>query len=74
MTHQGAVQACCHIVKYWYKWDGRRAKVSRSLLEEEAEQRAKDCIIEGYCEGELNCLTPNSQEVRGWWAIERGTI
>jgi hypothetical protein len=70
MIHEGVINVCAHRVSYWYEWDGRRVKPDVAVLEEAAEERAKECIIDGNVSGELNCLI-DDKEVRGWWDIER---
>ena len=45
----------------------------QTRLRDEAEERAKTCIIEGYVEGELNYEDEDSS-YRGWWQIERGQV
>ncbi len=68
---------CQHYVTWWYHVPSNREITDdmRTHLEEEAEERAKHCIIEGYDSGELNCLyvfdDGTDEELRGWWAIER---
>ena len=73
MRYEGVVSVCAHRVSYWYEWDGRRVKPEVEVLEEAAEDRAKECLVEGYVSGELNCLVPwgcTDHEVRGWWSIQ----
>ena len=67
---QGQVNVCCHQVSYWYNITGvPLADRVATRLEAEAEDRAKDCIIEGYWSGELCCLLDGKREVTGWWKI-----
>ncbi len=74
MTFKDIIETCCHYVSFNY--DVGKIKLTdelKSRLTEEAEDRAKTCIIEGYIQGELNCLWVSSggkeQEIRGWWKI-----
>jgi len=66
------IEVCCHQVKYWY--DIGRMKQTDELLEaleSGAEERAKECIIEGIVSGELNTVWNGDREIRGWWKIVR---
>jgi len=69
----GTVSVCAHQVAFRYWEIGRELTADLEVrLTSEAEERAQDCIIEGYREGELNCLDPESQEeIRGWWEIDK---
>lgn len=77
---EGEVEVCCHRVEYWYDITGVRLNDDDSeRLEEEAEERAKSCIIEGYYSGDLCAvvgivpgasLGEREQEVFGWWSIK----
>lgn len=75
-TFEGTVETCCHRVAFRY-WDFRAVLTDelQQRLTEDAEERAKQCIIEGCHSGDLNCLyiTPTGREleIRGWWEIER---
>ena len=67
----GNINVCCHNVFYTY--DIGRLKNTEELREqlaEVAEERAKECISNGYREGELNCVWKGEQEIRGWWKID----
>jgi hypothetical protein len=73
---EGTASVCAHTVDFRY-WDFE-AEVTPELeeeLTEHAEQRAQECIIEGYHSGELNCLyvsdDEEEEEIRGWWEIQR---
>ena len=69
-TLAGQVDVCCHQVSYWYDITGMRlVDGTATRLEAEAEDRAKDCIIEGYWSGELCCVVGGEREVHGWWQI-----
>ena len=71
---EGVVEVCCHNVRFWYDIDNPnmvdRKEEIEELLTEEAENRAKACIIDGYSSGELNCVVDGEIEIRGWWNIE----
>jgi hypothetical protein len=69
---EGTFEVCAHWVRYRY-WDNLPHNPSPELLErleESAEERAKECIIDGYVEGELNHCD-GEREIRGWWEIDR---
>ena len=71
MTISGSITTEGTEVDYWF--DIGRMLRSESLLEalrEEAEKRTKECIIQGYIQGELNCLWHNDTEIRGWWELK----
>ena len=74
---EGIVNVCAHSVtfRYW-DFDLELTDELRDFLTEEAEERAQQCIIEGYHSGELNCLYVDDggeeHEIGGWWEIERG--
>lgn len=72
----GCVNVCAHNVDFRY-WDFM-ANLTDELeteLTEHAEERAQDCIVEGYQSGDLNYLYVNAkgegEEIRGWWEINR---
>ena len=70
-SYEKQVEVCCHIVEIRY-WDIEQ-KMNDELIEaitEEGERRAKECISDGCCSGELNCLY-NDEEIRGWFEIVR---
>jgi len=73
---EGDVDVCCHRVYFWYDIGYRKLTEDlKRCLTKEAEERAKTCIIDGCCSGELNCLYTFTHakdcEIRGWWQIER---
>ena len=74
---EGEVETCCHHVSFSYwDFDHELTLELETELTEHTEQRAKECIIEGYSSGELNCLYHTKQdgsddeEIRGWWEIK----
>lgn len=74
--YMSEVEVCAHRVSY--RWDfpceGMDAE-TKERLDEEAEERAKHCIIEGYITGELCAVVPvgsEYEEVHGWWSIAWG--
>lgn len=72
--HKGICYVCAHRVSFFYHipYDSRvnTNVVLISRLNEEAENRAKSQIIEGYVSGELNYEDDNFQAT-GWWKIEK---
>ena len=55
-VHEGICYVCAHRVSFFYRLP-KNTRTSVTLiarLNEEAEERAKTCIIEGYIQGELN--------------------
>jgi len=63
---QGTFEVCCHWVEFWYNLSGAEATDElKASLTDEAEDRAKHCIIEGYVTGELNY----NNDIRGWFSI-----
>ena len=75
---EGIVEVCCHRVtwRYWTDEPLEFDEELRSRLADSAEDRAKECIIQGCGSGELNhnYYPPDGREVyfRGWFEIERG--
>lgn len=72
---EGTVEVCCHRVNYRY-W-GFRTPITDELkdsLQEAAEERSQELIVEGYVSGELNHVYTTGdrdEEIRGWWEIDR---
>jgi hypothetical protein len=69
--YEGTVNPCAHQVNFWFRGAHRINDDLKQRLKEEAEQRAKSQIIEGYISGEL-CYTTSDKhehEYRGWWEI-----
>lgn len=70
----GSVKVCCHRVTFRY-WDfgHKLTEDLQEILTDHAEERAKECIIDGCNRGELNCLhvddNYDDEEIRGWWEI-----
>ena len=79
-TFEGEIETCCHYVSFRY-WDFYHELTPEleAELTEHAEERAKQCIIEGCSSGELNCYHiiqegPRKfweEEIRGWWEIKK---
>lgn len=71
--YQGEVSVCAHRVSFRY-WDFD-AQLNSELeqeLADHAEERAKECIIEGCSSGQLNFFhTDTEEEIGGWWEINR---
>ena len=63
------VTVCCHDVelRYW----GFESEIDEELkaaLQEQGEERARECISNDIRSGELNSLYYD-EEIRGWWTI-----
>jgi len=63
------VDVCCHEVelRYW----GFKSEIDDELkttLQEQGENRARECISNDIRAGELNSLYYD-EEIRGWWEI-----
>lgn len=74
ITLEGKFDVCCHTILFWYDLgDLDLTSELEEVLTEEAESRAKICIIDGCHAGELNCLWQDEDEteIRGWFQIER---
>ena len=77
-TVEGISDICAHRVKWSYFGNehidiDEITKEIRERLESGAEERAKEIIIEGCAQGELNTVIvvdDKDYEVRGWWKIE----
>lgn len=73
---EGVIEVCCHRVYYYYDVAGARlSDDDLRYLEEEAESRSKDMIVEGCNSGDLCCLTLSpvkeiEREFYGWWKIQ----
>lgn len=69
----GTIEICCHRVEWFYNIG--TMPITGELIEdlvEEAEDRSKTCIAEGYCSGELCCSyvsTRKEHEFFGGWKI-----
>lgn len=73
-SFETTVKVCCHHVAVCY-W-GFETTLTDELeadLTKEGEHRAQECILQGYCNGELNYLHVDAngkdEEIRGWWEI-----
>lgn len=75
-TFSGTVEVCCHRVSFWYGIERYRLTgEEEQCLTDDAEERAKECIIDGYHSGELCSVLVRHKpfkemELRGWWTIE----
>lgn len=70
---EGTINVCAHRVAYSY-WEAENDIPDDLVveMEEEAEERAKKCITEGYVSGDLNFYRSEpEEEIRGWWEIQR---
>lgn len=71
----GTVYVCQHRVTFEY-WDfeSELTPELEDRLTNEAEERSKAMITEGYASGELNDFHPDTEEeIRGWWTINSGS-
>ncbi|MBE3144535.1 MAG: hypothetical protein IMZ61_11520 [Planctomycetes bacterium] len=71
--HEGSTQVCAHRVSFYYRLPPR-VRISKDELfrmTEAAEERAQECIVQGYVQGELNYETERVQAT-GWWRIDNG--
>ena len=68
--HQGEITVLAHIISF--RWSGEQKITSemQEALTELAENRAKECIIEGYVSGEL-IYDNDNLFYRGWWEIKK---
>lgn len=67
---KGTISVCAHRVQYSYEIESIDITDElKEVLEAEAESRAKAMIIEGYVQGELNCVWEGETEIGGWWKI-----
>ena len=72
-SFQGNVKVCAHDVRFNFSGTIKPDQDTdelKTLLTEEAETRAKTCIVEDYVEGELNYETDDLQ-LSGWWTIKK---
>ncbi len=74
---EGVVEVCCRRVVFCY-WDFEQELTPQLEIELalHAEERAKECIVNGYRSGQLNCfyydnVRIHEEEIRGWWEIEK---
>lgn len=71
---EGTVFVCQHYVEWWLEIDNIRLTDEEKVqIEEDAYDRARECIYEGYHSGELcTCLVRGQKEYEffGWWSIE----
>jgi hypothetical protein len=73
MSHivEGSTETCCHRVSFWFEGEDEVNLPLKRELEGHAEERAKECIIQGYRSGELNYIDSDTEhEYTGWWKIE----
>jgi len=68
--YENRCRVCAHDVRFWYKGEEPITDEIKEIMNEEAESRAKDMIIEDYTSGELN-LENDEYSFRGWWEIEK---
>jgi len=72
-VHEGTVHVCAHNVSFWYRGPAPITEELKERLNNEAEERARECINEECVQGELHYMTPDNKEIQysGWWKIER---
>ena len=69
LFHEGTVFVCAHRVTFFYRIPSVVSTDIKNRLTEAAEKRAKEQIVEGCLQGELNYENDEIQ-ARGWWMIE----
>jgi len=67
---EGVLKVCSHVVDYWFRGEKGITPELAERLELAAEERAKECIVEGCVTGELN-YEGEEGNYRGWWTIRR---
>jgi hypothetical protein len=73
---EGELETCCHRVSWWFDVPTRKRLTDANLdeikerLYESAEERAKECIIDGCHSGEICCYITDD-DYRGWFGIIR---
>ena len=67
-SYEGEVLVCAHSVTFYFDCGRKITDEEEALLDEEAENRAKICIIENYRQGELN-YESETLSCTGWWHI-----
>jgi hypothetical protein len=68
--HEGSTRVCAHNVSFYYRLPAR-VRISKDELfqmTEAVEERAMECIVQGFIQGELNYETDRFQAT-GWWRI-----
>jgi hypothetical protein len=70
--HEGTCHVCANRVSFFYRLPPRIRIPQETLdrMTEEAEERAKSQIIEGYVQGELN-YEDDKFQAGGWWKIKK---
>jgi hypothetical protein len=70
--HEDTFHVCAHRVSFFYRLPPRIRIPQETLdrMTEEAEERAKSQIIEGYVQGELN-YEDDKFQAGGWWKIKK---
>jgi len=71
-VYKGIVEVCAHRVSFFFQLPVQviLSDDDKTHLTEEAECRAKACIIDDYVQGELN-YESETLSCTGWWKIER---
>ena len=62
------VAVCAHLVSFYFDCGRKITDEEKSLLNEAAEDRAKQLLIENYHQGELN-YESDTLSCTGWWHI-----
>jgi hypothetical protein len=67
---EGTIRTCAHRVSFWFKTTNSLTEQLKTILFEEAENRAHEMISKDGCEqGELN-YESDKISARGWWRID----
>ena len=53
---------CQHSISYYYE---------DQEMPDHEQEHVQDQIVQGYNQGELNCLMADDSENSGWWHIEK---
>lgn len=77
LQYTATINTCCHWITLRY-WDFKHELTPEleETLKEHGEERARECIAQDICSGELNCLyydedSDTEEEIRGAWEIDR---
>jgi hypothetical protein len=71
--YEGEIEVCAHRITYRYRdFEAELTAELKEDLENAAEERVKQSLIDNCVAGELNHLhTPSDEEIRGWWEIRK---
>ena len=68
--YEGITSTLAHSIFFWFHGDKRMSAAMKKRLKVTAQLRARECIMDGYVEGELN-YEDEWYNYRGWWKIQR---